>query len=186
MAHAFDTKHLSLSGDVAPIAQGVLVNAPYSRAMLSLSDNGILAYGGAPSVAEPSRLRWLDRTGKQIGTVGDPGTYANPRLSPDGKKLAVVVGDASRAATDIWIYDLQHGDNTRLTFDASLNYSRSGPQMAAGLSLTPPVTTDSRSYSRRPQTARAAMSCCWLRTPPNFPTTGLQTGASFFMSRILR
>ena len=123
MAQAFDNKHLSLGGDVAPIAQGVLVNAPYSRAMLSVSDNGILAYGGAPSAAEPSRLRWLDRTGKQIGTVGDPGTYAGPRLSSDGKKLAVVVGDASRAATDIWIYDLQHGGNTRLTFDASLNYS---------------------------------------------------------------
>jgi eukaryotic-like serine/threonine-protein kinase len=123
MAQVFDYKHLSLSGDPAPIDQGVLVNVPYSRAILSVSDNGVLAYGGAPSAAEPSRLRWLDRTGKQISTVGDAGEYANPRLSPDGTKMAVVIGDVSRGTTDIWIYDLLHGDKTRLTFDASLNYS---------------------------------------------------------------
>ena len=122
MAQAFDYKHLSLTGDVAPIAQGVLVNAPYGRAIFSVSDNGVLAYGGAPNAAEPSRLRWLDRTGKQIGAVGDPGTYANPRLSPDGTKLAVAIADVSRAATDIWIYDLLHGGKTRLTFDSSLNF----------------------------------------------------------------
>jgi eukaryotic-like serine/threonine-protein kinase len=122
MAQAFDYKHLSLSGDVAPIAQGVLVNAGYSRSVFSVSDNGVLAYGGTPRAVEPSRLLWLDRTGKQIGAVGDPGMYANPRLSPDGTKLAVAVADASRAATDIWINDLLHGGKTRLTFDASLNY----------------------------------------------------------------
>ena len=102
MAQPFDSKHLSLSGDPAPIGQGILVNAPYGRAILSVSDNGVLAYGGSPREAEPSQLRWLDRTGKQLSTVGDPGTYANPRLSPEGTKLAVVIGDASRAAADIW------------------------------------------------------------------------------------
>jgi len=123
VAQAFDSTHMSLGGDMTAIAQGVLVNAPYSRAILSVSDNGVLAYGGAPNAAEPSRLRWLDRGGKQIDTVGDPGPYANPRLSPEGTRLAVVIGDASRTATDIWIYDLPHGSRTRLTFDASLNYS---------------------------------------------------------------
>jgi eukaryotic-like serine/threonine-protein kinase len=122
MAQAFDSRNLNLHGDPAPIGQGVLVNTPYSRAVLSVSDNRILAYGGAGDL-QPSRLRWLDRTGKQIGTVGDPGAYANPRLSPDGTKLAVAIADASRAATDIWIYDLVHGGKTRLTFDSSLNYS---------------------------------------------------------------
>jgi eukaryotic-like serine/threonine-protein kinase len=123
IAQAFDYKRLSLSGDAVPIAQGILVNAPYGRAILSVSDNGVLAYGGATGAAEPSRLLWLDRTGKQISTVGDADMYRNPRLSPDGTKLAVAVADASRAASDIWIYDLLHGGKTRLTFDASLNYS---------------------------------------------------------------
>lgn len=89
-----------------------------------------------PAAAEPTRLRWLDRTGKQIGAVGDPGMFINPRLSPDGTKLAVGVTDAARAATDIWIYDLLHGSKTRLTFDASLNFSPvwspNGSQLAFG------------------------------------------------------
>ena len=116
VVQAFDYKRLSLGGDAVPIAQGILVNAPYGRAIFSVSDNGVLAYGGAPSTAEPTRLRWLDRSGKQIGAVGDPGMYVNPRLSPDGTKLAVGIADAARAATDIWIYDLLHGSKTRLTF----------------------------------------------------------------------
>ncbi len=123
VVQAFDYKRLSLGGDAVPIAQGILVNAPYGRAIFSVSDNGVLAYGGAPSTAEPTRLRWLDRSGKQIGAVGDPGMYVNPRLSPDGTKLAVGIADAARAATDIWIYDLLHGSKTRLTFQASLNFS---------------------------------------------------------------
>jgi Tol biopolymer transport system component len=121
MAQAFDTKNLSIHGDATPIGQGVLVNEPYSRSILSASDNGVLAYGGA-GAPQPSQLRWLDRTGKRVGTVGEPGASSNPRLSPDGTKLAVAIGDVSRAATDIWVYDLVSGGRTRLTFDPSLNY----------------------------------------------------------------
>ncbi len=122
MVQSFDSKKLSFSGDAVPIGQGVLVNEPYSRATLSVSDNGILAYGGGGNAIEPSRLRWLDRSGKEIGTVGEPDTYSNPRLSPDGTKLAVAVGDFSRGATDIWIFDLVHRGKTRLTFEPVLNY----------------------------------------------------------------
>jgi hypothetical protein len=65
----------------------------------------------------------MDRAGKQIGTVGDPATYSAPRLSPDGKRLAVAVGDPARAPTDIWIYDLVGGDKTRLTFARTVSRS---------------------------------------------------------------
>jgi dipeptidyl aminopeptidase/acylaminoacyl peptidase len=54
--------------------------------------------------------------------VGDPDAYSNPRLSPDGTKLAVAVGEFSRGATDIWVFDLMHGGKTRLTFEPVLNY----------------------------------------------------------------
>jgi len=127
MAQPFDSKQLSASADAVAIAQDVLVNAPYSRVVLSVSDNGIIAYGGGGK-SEPSRLRWLDRTGKQVGNVGDASTYANPRLSPDGTKLAVTIMDAVRGAADIWIYDLVRGGRNRLTFDTSLNYSATWSQ----------------------------------------------------------
>jgi hypothetical protein len=121
MAQPFDQQHLSVHGDVIPIDGGVLENLPYSRAIISVSDNGILAYGTSGNMAKPTRLRWLDRAGKPVGIVGDPAIYTAPRLSPDGRRLAVVVGDPLRATTDIWIYDLVGGGKTRLTFDPSIN-----------------------------------------------------------------
>jgi eukaryotic-like serine/threonine-protein kinase len=124
MAQPFDERDQSLDGDAVPQFDGVLENPLYSRSIVSVSTNGILAYGGAGSRAEPSRLLWFDRGGKQIGEVGEPGgsnVYTAPRLSSDGKKLAVTVGDPARGATDIWIYDLASGTRTRLTFDPSQN-----------------------------------------------------------------
>ena len=124
MAQPFDEQDRSVQGDAVPLFEGVLENPSYSRSIVSVSTNGILAYGGVASKAEPSRLLWFDRGGKQIGEVGEPGgnnVYTAPRLSPDGKKLAVTVGDLGRGASDIWIYDLGSGTRTRLTFDPSVN-----------------------------------------------------------------
>jgi len=124
MAQPFDEQDRSVHGDAVPLFDGVLENPSYSRSIVSVSTNGVLAYGGAGSKAEPSRLLWFDRGGRQIGEVGEPGgsnVYTAPRLSPDAKKLAVTVGDPGRGATDIWIYDLGSGTRTRLTFDPSVN-----------------------------------------------------------------
>ena len=124
MAQPFDERDRSVQGDAVPLFDGALENPLYSRSIVSVSTNGILAYGGAGSRTEPSHLLWFDRGGKQIGEVGEPGAsniYTAPRLSPDGKKLAVTLGDPYRGATDIWIYDLGSGTRTRLTFDPSNN-----------------------------------------------------------------
>ena len=108
MAQPFDARDLSLHGDASPLADGVLANLPYSRAIVSVSKNGVLAYAGTGDAVQVSRLRWLDRAGKQLGLVGDPGGYSTPHLSPGGRKLAVALIDPSRATSDIWIYDLVH------------------------------------------------------------------------------
>jgi Tol biopolymer transport system component len=62
------------------------------------------------------RLVWVDRTGKELGTVGEPGDYSNPALSPDERRLAVGRMDP-RARRDIWVFDLIRGTSSRLTFD---------------------------------------------------------------------
>jgi eukaryotic-like serine/threonine-protein kinase len=58
---------------------------------------------------------WLDRTGKELGSVGAPARYRRPRLSPDGQRLAVEVRDPG--GSDIWLHDLARGPATRFTFD---------------------------------------------------------------------
>jgi serine/threonine-protein kinase len=44
-----------------------------------------------------------------------PRAFADPRLSPDGRQVAVEIGDTT---DDVWIFDLGRGSLTRQTFEA--------------------------------------------------------------------
>jgi hypothetical protein len=57
--------------------------------------------------ADRSQLTWLDRSGRPSGTVGPPGAYANPSLSPDGRRVAVDQGDQDGRIRDIWYMSWQ-------------------------------------------------------------------------------
>jgi len=117
MAQPFDAQRLELTGEPFPIAEQIqtLGNAP-PYGVFSASENGVLAYQtGAGAVN--SQLVWLDRTGKQIGVLGDPAAYADIELSPDGRQASVSLPDQAGRARDIWLYDVARGLKTRLTFD---------------------------------------------------------------------
>jgi len=55
----------------------------------------------------------LDADGKTQPLLDKPGIFVNPRLSPDGERLAVA--DISFANGGIWIYDLRRETLARLT-----------------------------------------------------------------------
>ena len=62
-----------------------------------------------------SQLIWFDRTGKQIGVLGDSrASYFHLELSPDQKRASV--STSSQAGTDIWLYDVARSLPTRFTF----------------------------------------------------------------------
>jgi len=113
LARPFDPKRLVLTGEAFPVAEDVRYDDLLTRALFSASESGTLAYHGGGS--ELSRLVWLDRAGKELGSVGTPGRYSRPRLSPDGRRMAVEVRDPGNA--DIWMHDLARGLATRFTFD---------------------------------------------------------------------
>src|SRR6185295_12944000 len=103
-------------GDPFPVADQVPSVGP-GLALFSASPTGVLAYvrGAAPPI---SRLTWMDRAGKTLGFVGEPGVYANLSLSPDERRIAVSTTAGSPANRDIWLIDLARADTTsRLTFD---------------------------------------------------------------------
>jgi len=64
-----------------------------------------------------TRLTWVDRAGRPTGTVGPPGRYRNPVLSPDGTRVAVERTDPQSATQDIWLIELARGVASRFTFD---------------------------------------------------------------------
>ena len=68
----------------------------------------------------PPQLRQLtvfDRAGKVVSTVGQPGLYVQPGLSPDGKRVVVMRTDPETGNGDIWTYDLATGKGTPITND---------------------------------------------------------------------
>jgi Tol biopolymer transport system component len=68
----------------------------------------------------PPQLRQLtvyDRAGKVVSTVGQPGLYVQPGLSPDGKHVVVMRNDPQTGNQDIWTYDLATGNGTPVTND---------------------------------------------------------------------
>ena len=64
-----------------------------------------------------TQLAWFDRSGKELGRIGEPGSYLSPKLSPDGKRVAVYRTTGVGTPGDIWVFDLARNTETRLTFD---------------------------------------------------------------------
>src|SRR6185503_727739 len=88
-AQPFDAGKLRLAGDPFPVAQNIPVigdSGPTALGAFSVSRNGTLLYrtGGGPELYQ---FEWFDRSGKSLGTVGPPGEYAEPALSPDEKRV---------------------------------------------------------------------------------------------------
>jgi eukaryotic-like serine/threonine-protein kinase len=117
LARPFDPKSLRFTGEAFPVAEGVQYFATFAQAVFAASDQGLLAYQTGTSGGQ-TQLTWLDRAGKPTGTVGDPGHLATPRVSNEGRQVAVRVLDP-QAVGDIWIYDLERNTQTRFTFDSS-------------------------------------------------------------------
>jgi hypothetical protein len=127
MAQAFDDKRLQLTGDAFPVAEQVQYDSLLWRGVFSVSQNGILAYQGGGTGRAGTQLVWLDRTGKQIGAVGELEFYFTQNVSPDGQKLAVQIADPQKQDTDIWLYELSGGTRNRFTFDSSIDANDANP-----------------------------------------------------------
>ena len=120
VAQRFDPARLDLSGEPFRVVEQVVphIIGTVQSAIFSASANGVLAWGAVSSSPE-SRLTWFDRSGRPLGTLGEPSRYANPELSPDDRSLAVDRWEPNRPVRDIWIFDALRGAGRRLTFDAA-------------------------------------------------------------------
>jgi len=122
VAQPFDPDHLTLTGNPVPVAPKIEYFDSKSLGNFSVSENGVLVYRGAYST--PSRLAWLDRNGKQVGTLGDPGIYGPARLSPDGRTVVISRADAVDATmNDLWLLEVKRGILSRLTLHPAPIYS---------------------------------------------------------------
>ena len=115
-AVAFDPETLQLSGEPL-VVQDVQVNVG-GAGQFDVSDDGTLVYV-APRLVPEKSLVWVDQTGAATSLVSARGGYVAPRLSPDGRRIAVSMRDKDKA--EIWIHDIdRNGAPVRLTFENGL------------------------------------------------------------------
>ena len=105
----FDLRRLTVTGGQFPVVEGVRRSSGATgSAQFSFSSTGSLIYVPGPVSAAGGALRTLatlDSKGGGLERLKLPGkAYAFPRVSPDGKWVAVSTDDSND--TNVWIVDL--------------------------------------------------------------------------------
>jgi serine/threonine protein kinase len=114
VAQPFNPDRLEFTGPAVIIAEQEVIedNGGFHHAGFSASQNGTLVIQS--SAAFSTRLIWYDGTGKELGQIPGSGFW-DPRLSPDGRLLAVASDDARNGKYYVRVIDLASGRSTRIT-----------------------------------------------------------------------
>jgi serine/threonine-protein kinase len=98
----FDPKTLRTSGDAEPVVEDVYWSLTNGLAGFDVSDNGTLVYIRASEAVITRQVVWADRSGRVTPVLQEAGSWAEPRLSPDGRWIAL-----TRTSPDqqIWLFD---------------------------------------------------------------------------------
>jgi Tol biopolymer transport system component/predicted Ser/Thr protein kinase len=115
VAQPFDAKTVKTTGEPMPLAEQVGTDS-VGLARFSVSREGTLVYRTGETT---NRMVWVDRTGKELETVGDPAQYHDPALSSDGRRLAFDVVDARSGRSDIWVRDVTRNVSSRFSFSSA-------------------------------------------------------------------
>jgi serine/threonine-protein kinase len=112
----FDLDARETRGTPVPVVSDIAYDPAASVPQYDISRDGMLVYRDDTALGvSTSRLLWLDMSGKRDPINAQPAEYAAvPRISPDGKRLAMAIRDGT--TQDIWVYDLERDQRTRLTF----------------------------------------------------------------------
>jgi eukaryotic-like serine/threonine-protein kinase len=119
VARPFDLARGEFTGESFPLKAPLARRLLFGNFLTDFSANirGMLVY--PPQANSLTELRWRDRTGKQLGSLGAPGEYYTPRISPDGRRVAFSRRDGNNS--DIWVANLDANSFTRLTFDPAID-----------------------------------------------------------------
>ena len=110
----FDHERLTLTGAVFEVADGALgtIEGAGPNA-LSAASNGTVAFRAG--VARPhTQFVSVDRSGRDIRSVGNPDSGSSPSASPDLDQAAVLRRDAAGNA-DVWLMETRRGLLHRFT-----------------------------------------------------------------------
>jgi dipeptidyl aminopeptidase/acylaminoacyl peptidase len=113
-AMPFDLNTRTTRGTAVPIVDDVAQEQQAGVGQFDVSRTGTLVYrraiGGSSALTTLARM---DASGKREPLPAKPGMYADLRLSPDGRRVALRVSDGGDQ--DVFVYDLERDVMTRLS-----------------------------------------------------------------------
>jgi hypothetical protein len=112
-----------LSGDAVPVVDRLRSNFSSAYGDFTASNTGVLAYRSGLDAS--NQFTWVSRKGTAGATVGPPGRYRNPALSPDSRWLAY----ADSSDGNLKLLDVQRGFVNVLTSEPGVE---TAPVWAAG------------------------------------------------------
>ena len=129
-AAAFDLQRREVTGPPIEVLDGVMMSGNTGAAHFSLSDRGDLAYVPGGADGGNRTLVWVDRSGKADPLPLPPASYLYPRISPDGRSLAVEIEGPNH---DFYFYDFARTVLSKVTTDGMSHdpvWSPDGRQVA--------------------------------------------------------
>jgi len=118
MAVPFDLQRLQITGTAVPVVESVSQIPGAGIAQYSISTTGSLVYVTGGIQQTQSSLVWVSRNGAEQPLLAPPRDYRVPRLSPDGRRITVVIDDQE---TQVWLYDISRDALSRFTFEGNSN-----------------------------------------------------------------
>jgi len=110
----FDAERQEVTGSAFEVLSGIMMSRNTGVAEFRISDRGDLAYVSGPAEGGDRTLVWVDRSGKAEPLPLSGASYLYPRLSPDGRSLAVEIEGPNH---DFYLYDFARAVLSKMTTD---------------------------------------------------------------------
>ena len=113
----FDARRLAVTGAAGRTIDSVESDSTRGNAQLASSLEGSIVYIRGRNIFGAGPIEWMDRKGALAILRAESADWNNPQFSPDGRRLAMDI--RSGGHSDIWVYDLDPGTLSRVTFEST-------------------------------------------------------------------
>ncbi|MCM3875025.1 MAG: serine/threonine-protein kinase [Thermoanaerobaculia bacterium] len=116
LAQRFDLDRGAVSGSAFPLTPALIGGAGVSLLRVSGTAGGDLVFLGEPPTWS-TEMVWLDRAGAHVATLAEPAPWEGPRISPDGRRVALARTDLQASKSSVWVTGADGSNRVRLTLD---------------------------------------------------------------------
>jgi eukaryotic-like serine/threonine-protein kinase len=114
-ATRFDLSPLEIQGSPVEVVRPVAIDTVGAGAEFDIAVDGTLVYSTAAASSNRFVPVWVDREGRETPLPAPPAVYRHPRLSPDGRRLAVDPQGGGQGDIYIWEIARPWSSAARLT-----------------------------------------------------------------------